>query len=119
MVMLTGTQAALLTLAIIVGVPTAIVYYDRRGRYGKYVRAWRRRISAMADQPFHLRLLTANERRHLVGRHGQTSDEWARTWAADFIAGRRDCQPTCADYLDEFGRHPSVQPAEDRTYVRT
>jgi len=122
MLMLTGNQASILMLAVIVGVPTAVVYYDRRGRYSKYVRAWRRRMSRMADQPFHLQLLNTNERRHLVGRHGQTSDDWARTWAADFLAGRRNRQPTCADYLAEFGRHPHVEAtetAETRTSVRT
>jgi len=116
---LANNAPSLLMLAILFGVPTALVYYDRRGRYSKYVRAWRRRMSRMADRPFHLGLLTTNERAYLVGRHGQTSEEWARTWAAHMMAGHCDHQPTCADYLHDFGRHPHVQTAETRTSVRT
>jgi len=119
MVMLTGNQAALLMLAIVFGAPTALVYYDRRGRYSKHVRAWRRRMSRMADQPFHLRLLNPNEQQYLINRHGQTSEEWARTWAADMMAGRCDHQPTCGDYLAGFGKRPHVETPEDRTHVRT
>jgi len=115
MLMLTGNQAALLMLAVIIGTPTAVVYYDRRGRYRKHVRAWRRRMTAMADQPFHLRLLSDNERLYLIGRHGQTSDEWVSAWAADMVAGRCDHQPTCGEYLRGFGRHPHVRIAEDQS----
>lgn len=112
MVTLADNAPSLLMLTILFGVPTAIVYYDRRGRYDKYVRAWRRRMTAMSDRPFHLGLLNTDERMHLLDRRGQTSDEWARTWAADFIAGRRDRQPTCGDYLRDFGKRPRVEPAD-------
>lgn len=100
----------LLLIAIAFAPFTAIVYYERRGRYGKWIRAWRRRMIAMADKPFHLRLLTKDERSGLIGRDGLTTDEWALAWAADFIAGRRDHQPTCAEYLAGFGTRPRVLP---------
>jgi len=90
----------------------------RRFRRARRIRAWRARMTAMADQPFHLKLLTSAERSRLIGRGGLNSEQWARTWAADFIAGRREGQPTCGDYLAEFGTRPTVRPAETRTPVR-
>jgi len=88
-------------------------YYraKQRLRLAKRVRAWRRRMTAMADRPFHLQLLTSAERSRLIGRGGLTTEQWARAWAADFIAGRRDRQPTCGDYLKGFGRRPKVRRA--------
>lgn len=115
---LAGNAPSLMMLAILFGVPTTVVYYERRGQYARRIRAWRRRMTAMSDQPFHLQLLTPGERASLIGHGGQTSDDWADTWAADFLAGRRDRPPTCGDYLREFGRHPRVEPADDRTLVR-
>lgn len=90
----------------------------RKRRNARRIRNWRERMTAMGDQPFHLKLLTKTERTQLIGRNGLTSDQWARSWAADFIAGRRNHQPTCADYLHEFGEQPTVRPAKTRTPVR-
>lgn len=90
----------------------------RKRRNARRIRDWRNRMTAMAAQPFHLKLLTKTERADLIGRTGLTSDQWARQWAADFIAGRRDRPPTCGDYLHEFGEQPTVRPAKTRTPVR-
>jgi hypothetical protein len=111
MIMPINNWTSLLLIAFAFAPFTAFVYHDRRGRYGKRIRTWRRRMTAMADQPFHLRLLTNTERSRLIGRGGLTTDEWARAWAADFIAGRRDHQPTCAEYLAGFGTRPKVRQA--------
>ena len=110
--------AALIFLTLYVAPSAAFVYRRRYGRYAKQIRAWRRRLAATPDQPFHLRQLTPAERNRLIGRGGLTSDEWFRAVAADFVAGRRDHMPTCVDYLHEFGQHPPVQAAEPRTLVR-
>ena len=82
--------AALIFLTLYVAPSAAFVYRRRYGRYAKQIRAWRRRLAATPDQPFHLRQLTPAERNRLIGRGGLTSDEWFRAVAADFVAGRRD-----------------------------
>lgn len=75
------------------------------------IRAWRARIEAVPERPFHLRLLSRSERYRLIGRGRVNSEQWFRAVAAEFVAGRRASMPTCAQYLAEFGRHPRVRPA--------
>lgn len=82
-----------------------------RGR-ARRVRAWRERIGAVPERPFHLRLLSRSERYRLIGRGRVNSEQWFRAVAAEFVAGRRASMPTCGEYLAEFGRHPRVRPAQ-------
>lgn len=112
MVLPMNNWTAAVFMALYVAPFAVFVYQRRRGRYAKRIRAWRQRIAAAADRPFHLRLLSEPERSRLIGRGGMTSDEWFRTVAADFVAGRRDHMPTCGDYLTEFGRRPKVRAVQ-------
>lgn len=115
------TQAGLINLTLVIAFITAARYgtqwtgallwrLRRRRRFIKHVRAWRRRLTAVADQPFYFPSLTTYERSRFLGRNGQTSEQWARAAAADIDAGHRTV-PTFGDYLAEFGRHPKPRRA--------
>lgn len=91
--------------------------YDQQAWETKQRRRWRKRMTKSQDQPFHYHRLTPFERTWL-NADGQTSEQWMRACAAEFIAHRRGNMPTCADYLNEFGTRPKMRPAETRTLVR-